>query len=596
LANGGSIVISGSQTVYAVAGTSTLSDSSVGSAAYTINLPPVITAVDAPVASGASNNSAFTAITATTNPLLTEQTIFVGAGNSASSLPSNVVYLDQETGTGACSPSISYISAPYSSSGLDGIVSTYRTSFIVLPSAEGSTSEATSNCVWSQAQANASALSWAANTAFLPGEYINVSGTFWQLQAGCYSRSGYSNTCTTSGTEPVTCFGTSGPCTDGTVVWVKIGTNAPLQDGFCGSDHTCAPASPSCYVANDSAPIILNVNSLGPCTLSDLYNSEPVPYELPVRYWLFQILSSFIAHYNGNANVDYLRVGSPAGGEFSVSGDFPPIFPYGGSTYQQQRAQWISWVNKFDAQIMFYSPTFRVFSDINCVSATNDSDDCIYADQEALAAYNNGLQGIGNQDYDIEDMNNLGLTGNLVGGGCTFPLAAATEHGSACTQGDWAYNFATYPSLVHELQSHGNGTTPIDCAADNSVAGPLQALPVGSTYCATGTIGLTQSLLNLCSAGTGSPNVKICVNVLEMHTEVNTGSPPTVNANDTLLALSSTYSSTVGAVSAYIPYQPAYAAAFCEFLELTTCPTFTLRSPGAAETARSIPEAWSATR
>jgi len=234
-------------------------------------------------------------------------------------------------------------------------------------------------------------------------------------------------------------------------------------------------------------------------------------------------------------------------------------------------------VNKFDAQIMSYSPTFNILSDMNCVG---DPQDCSFADQEALAAYNSGMWGIGNQDYNINDMDNLGLTGTTGSSPCLFnsgnpnPLVA----GSGCTEGDWAYNFAQYPSMAHQLQSFGSGTTPLYCPAGNSAAGPISALPAGSTYCngvydstANGTIGLVQSLINLCNTGTGSPNVQICVNVLEMHTGFSDGTVPTVGVSDTLLALSANYGSTVGAIAAYVPSHAAYAAAFCTFLGFTDC-------------------------
>jgi hypothetical protein len=582
IANGGSVRVLTSETVYAVAGTANLSDSPVASAAYTINFTTnfttTIAAVDAPVASGANNYAAFEEIIATPNPLLTEQEISINAGTTTGG--NGEIYLDTESGTGVCSPTIDYTSAPYNAGGLDGIVAQYKTSFLFQVASEGDISNVTNYCVWSQAHANASALTWTASTAYIPGEYINVDGTFWQLQAGCYSGSGYSNTCTTGASEPNTCFGTAGPCTDGTVSWVKIGANAPVQDGFCGSAHACISSgdSSSCYAKNGNAAIVINANSLGPCTLAELYQAEPIGYELPVRNWEFQIMSSFISHYNGNSNVDYMRAGSPAGGEFSVAGDLVPVAPWGnGATNKAQfRAQWISWVNKFDAQIMSYSPTFRIISDMNCVG---NPEDCSYADQEALAAYNNGLQGIGNQDYNINDMNNLGLTGTTGSHPCAFnsgnanPLVA----NSGCTQGDWAYNFAQFPSMAHQLQSYSSGTTPEYCPVPSadSAAGPIAGLPSGSPYCSTGTPGLLPSLTKLCNTGTGSPNVKICVNILEMHTGFSSAADPiwTTPVSDTLLALSADYGSTVGAIPDYVLFHAAYAEAFCTYLGLSDCAT-----------------------
>jgi hypothetical protein len=533
----------------------------------------IITAVQPPVAITMDNHAIYEALIASPNPLLTEQTINVGAGTTA--VGKGAVYLDTELGTGACSPTINYSSAEYYPGGLDAIVAAYKTSFIFQVAAEGNTNNITSDCVWSQAQANASALTWAANTRYLPGEYICEGSScptsgYWQIQSGCYSGSGYSNTCMSGSSKPS--FTGDGPIGDDQVTWIKI-DSAPLQDGYCGVVHTCiSPGdNSSCYARNGNAAIIINANSLGPCTLGELYQSEPVGYELPVRNWENKILSSFISHYNGNTNVDYMRVGSPGGGEFGINIDFIPIAPWGNgdSDPAQFRAQWISWVNKLDAQIMSYKPTFRIFSNINCVGP-----DCSYSDQEAIAAYDHGFSGIGNEDANINDMNDLGLTGTTGSYPCKFPLVAVSPGKSACTEGDWAYNFSAFPTMAHELQSLMTGTTPIYCEISSPMiaAGPLALLPTGSAYCPKGTIGIIQSIINLCTLGAGSPNQKICVNVLEMHTGNSTGNAPIIPANDTLLALSgSNYAHTEGYVADYASHQAAYKKSFCLYLGLSNC-------------------------
>lgn len=119
------------------------------------------------------------------------------------------------------------------------------------------------------------------------------------------------NSCTTGATEPLSCFSGAGPCTDGTVSWVKVGSKAPLQDGFCSATHTCLVSGASCYAANGNRPIVMNANSLGPCTAAQLNVAELIPYELPFTNWVNQVIAAFVSHYNGSAgaNLGYVRFG-----------------------------------------------------------------------------------------------------------------------------------------------------------------------------------------------------------------------------------------------------------------------------------------------
>ena len=88
--------------------------------------------------------------------LLSGQTVIVGLGNSGGS----VLYLDTESGAGACSPAISFTA-------LDAVVNAYPTNLLLAPATEGGTNSWTPACVWSQAQADASYLPYAQNTAYL---------------------------------------------------------------------------------------------------------------------------------------------------------------------------------------------------------------------------------------------------------------------------------------------------------------------------------------------------------------------------------------------------------------------------------------------
>jgi hypothetical protein len=506
--------------------------------------PQRINAVQAPQPTG-TNSAAYLAVLAQNNMLLSGQTLVVGLGNSGGS----ALYLDTETGTGACAPTVSFVA-------LDAVVASYPTNLLLAPATEGGTNTWTPACVWSQAQADASYLPYAQNKAYLPGEYIFQSGNYWQVQTGCWSGSGYDNTCTTGATAAN--FAGSGPVSDGAVVWVKIGAHAFLQDGYCGGSYQCGGSSANCYTANGSNSIVINGGSLGPCSGAELYESEPIPSELPVRNWMEQVIAAAIAHYNGK--VGYVRVGSPAGGELSPIGIGSGLWPNYGSSAGQQRAQYLSWVKDLDKFVASTGPTMNVDTDMNCAGSPAD---CAYADQEAQLAHDNNFNMLGTNGYQVNDVLNLeGLGTN----NCGFPMTV----GSGCTSGDWAYNCGRFTTNLAGnpmgcLLQTLTGTTVIDCAA--GLTGPLAPLPAGSTYCAAGFPGLLPFLVSLCKAGIGNPGQKVCVQTMEIYTNgPASGSAPTYSAGDILLALDMTYTTTTYGVAAYAPYQLPYASALGQFL------------------------------
>lgn len=534
-------------------------------AGATAGFPQIITAVDAPVVSSQENYAAYQALIASPNPLLTAQSPKVSIGNSGG----GTLYLDTESSTtAACAPTLTFTQ-------LDAIIAAYPTNPLFQPAAEGETSTATSACVWNQATANAAYLPYTQNTQYLASEYILQGGNYWVLKTGCWT-SGYSNFCTTGATPATFSGGIGATVTDGTVVWTNNGPNAPVQDGYCGFGHTCNGANS----ANPGQTY--NINNLGGITLAQLYNAEPVPWELPVRYWYNQNIAAIVAHYNSSpylSNILYMRFGSCCGAELGGLG--VGTWPYGGSSYGQIKAQFISWVGKFDAYIMAQAPLMPIYSDINCGSDVG-TNPCDYADQEAILAKANGMAGIGNADAVINDMLNLQGTGSTP---CHFPLESALTAGSACTQGNWAYNFATFPTMAHWLQPL-NGSTPLDCSVNvpgetnlAGLVGPLAPLPSGTTACPAGTPGMLPFFGSLANAGVGSPNVKIQVNTFEAPISVASGTAPSIPASDVLLALSKTYFTSYGAQSTYLPSQAAYAAAFCTFLGLN-CETLTLTLGG----------------
>ena len=504
--------------------------------------PQAINAVQAPQPTG-TNSAAYLAVLGQKNMLLSGQTVVVGLGNSGGS----ALYLDTETGNGACAPTVSFTA-------LDGIVASYPTNLLLAPATEGGTNTWTPACVWSQAQADASYLPYAQNTLYLPGEYILQSGNYWQLQAGCWSGTGYDNTCATGNTAAN--FTGAGPVSDGGVVWVKIGAHAPLQDGYCGGSYQCG--SPvSCYAANGNSAIVINAGNVGPCTLAELYESEPIPSELPLRNWAQQVMAAAIPHYNGK--VGYVRVGSPAGGELSPVGIGSGLWPNYGSTAGQQRAEYLSWVKKLDGFVAGAGGTMNLDTDMNC---PGNPADCSYADEEAQLAHDNNFRMMGTNGYQVNDVLNLeGLGTN----NCGFPLTA----GAGCTSGDWAYNCGRFTTNLAgkpmgcSLQTL-TGTTAMDCAP--GLTGPIAPLAAGSTYCAAGFPGLLPFLVSLCQ-GAGNPIQKVCVQTVEIYTNgPNSGTAPTYPAGDVLLALDMSYSATVNAVGAYAGYQLPYASAFGQFL------------------------------
>lgn len=506
--------------------------------------PQRIYAVQPPQPSG-MNSAAYQGVLAQKSMLLSGQTVIVGLGNSGSS----VLYLDTETGTGACSPSISFTA-------LDSVVNAYPTNLLLASATEGGTNSWTPACVWSQPQADASYLAYSQNTAYLPGEYILQSGNYWQLQSGCWSGSGYDNTCTTGSTAAN--FSGAGPVTDGSVVWVKIGAHAPLQNGFCGPNYLCGPSGSDCYTSNGSNSIVINSANLGPCSMTQLYWSQPVPAELPLRNWATQVIAAAIGHYNGK--VGYVRVGSPAAAELSPLGINSGLWPNYGSSAGQQRAQFLSWVEKLDGFLASLGATMNLDSDLNCAGFPRD---CSYADQEAQLAHDYNFNMMGTDGYQVNDVLNLLGQGT---NNCIVPLGAA----AGCTAGDWVYNCSRFPTnaagqpmgcLLQTL----TGSTVTDCAA--GLTGPLAALAAGSTYCPAGFPGLLPFLVQLCKTGVGSSGIRVCVQNLEIYTNgPNNGAAPSYPAGDVLLALDLNYSSTTNGVSAYAGYQLPYASAFAQFL------------------------------
>jgi hypothetical protein len=520
-----------------------------------------INAVQPPVPSG-TNSTYYASLQSLHSKLMSGQTLIVGLGTTGS----NSLAPDTETGTAVCTPSISFTA-------LDAAVALYTTNLLLAPATEGGTNNYTPNCVWSQAQADASYLTWASSTKFIPGEYILVGSTYWQLQTGCWSgsSSSYDNSCTTGSGSIPSCLSTAASsCTDGVSnqwSWINIGSHGALQDGYCGSSYTCGPSAGSnCFAANGVT--VMNINTIpASCTLAEFYESQPIPSELPIRNWMESVITSVINHYNGGTSVGYIRVGSPAGGELSPIGVDSTIWPYYSTTsHNSRRAQYLSWVLKLDAFITSLSPTMNILSDLNC--AGNPSD-CTYADVEASYASSNSFTGIGTNGFQVNDvLNILGLGSN----NCVIPPVAD----SGCTSGDFFYNFYTYPSMKHELQTL-TASTPQDCAA--GLTGPLAA--IGSPNCTANNApnsfpGLLPFLVYLQNVGVSG--VKETVSILELYTNPSgsVGSPAWT-AGDMLLALSPSYSSTGGGASgsqaAFVQYKSAYASAFAQYLGIMQPPT-----------------------
>jgi hypothetical protein len=323
--------------------------------------------------------------------------------------------------------------------------------------------------------------------------------------------------------------------------------------------------------------VIVNINSVGTytcpltsatLTLTELYNAQPIPWELPMTNWYTAVRNGTISHFSAtsySSTFGYVRFGCVMGAECGGLGMAPggtPLWPYAGSTLASLRAQYLSFVNTFFASIQAENPSWAAqhwATDIN-TAGINGSGDASYADQEAILSNEYGAAQIGNQDYELNDVLNLLGTGP---NNCTFPLAPATPGSPACTQGNWAYNFSAFPGMAHELQEL-HGSTPLNCGSTGF--GPLAPLPSGSTYCSGGFVGMLPFLVTLRT--TGVSGAVIPVQIFEVNTQGSssgTGSP-TQSASDTLLTLDPTYSLTTNAVAAYFIYQAAYQLAWCEFL------------------------------
>jgi Divergent InlB B-repeat domain len=504
-----------------------------------------------------TNNTHYLAVLAQHNVRLTGQTVDCGGGTNGST----PCYFDSETATGvACSPTISFTI-------FDSIVADYTlTNLLLAGVTEGGTNQYAPECVFSQAQANASALSWVASTGYLASDYILASGNYWQSQTIC-SNSTYDSTCV-SGTSLPTCFASStSPCADGQINWIKLGANAPLLDVFCGPNYKCGPSGSSCYDVTGTA-VVFNSGSIPTgCTTTQLYEGEIITSELPFRNWFINsIIPAVIAHYGTMSGFGYLRVGCTAGGECNPIGIGSGLYPFYQSTpgcittpcATQQRATYLSYVKILDTAIEALQPQMIMFHDLTCPGG-----DCLYADQFAALAYSLNFNGISTNALDVNDVQNVLGTGSTP---CAIPPVAD----SGCTTGDFFYNFYTYSTnaagapLWHGLQT-ATGSTPLDCLP--GITGPLFAQPGGLADCPSGFIGLLPFLTYLQFVGTGSPNTKIYVNNLELYVNPPTsGTSPTVAAGDVLLALDPNYLTTTGAQSTYFPYQAAQAAAFYRWL------------------------------
>ena len=485
-----------------------------------VNTYREITAVHAPVRTTDANHNAYESILSSSlNSLLSSQAPLINMGQTVSADDWSVDSENQSPNFGnnpnvACSPTFNnwaYLDAlPLGGTEGGDSYTAYKTNFILVPAGEGNTSNATPECVWSQQQADAAALPWTAGFTYLAGWYINVNGTFWQIQSGCYTSGKTTNACTARNTtEPACLFTNDSTCTDGvapnTFKWVNIGAHGKLQDGYCGLNHSCTYNGVACNTNNPGA--VYNAASLGTCNLNQLYQSQPIPWELPYWYWGQQVIAGFIAHYNSSpalSNIGYIRVGWPMGGELGGLG--LTTWPYGNSAGGSQLLyQYEDMVNVLDAFIVAQKPAMHTMSDINCGADVGTGvTACTYADMEAQLAYSYGFTAIGNQDATITDYYNL-----TAGQSCTPSVA------SGCTAGDWAYNFTQYPTMYHELQTL-NGSSPFDCSEGVSdFTGPLGEVASGS-YCANGFQGLLNWYESL--GATGINGTKININVFEADT------------------------------------------------------------------------------
>jgi hypothetical protein len=559
----GTIPVSASSTLRVVGGGTGFTDSFVTINTYVIHTiggignGNTINAVEPPLPSG-TDHTPYLAVLAQSNPLLSGQTLIIGLGGTNG--------FDQESGTAACAPSLTAGFTLW-----DAYVALYPSSMIPSSATEGGTNTYTSQCVFSQAQADAAAVPYVAGS-FLPGQYVVVGGIYWIMSNNSYTSPSLDNTQICPATAALT---GAGPVTDGPCTWtqstVSSGAHAPAQDGYCGPSYPCGPsAGPNCYLANGSASIVINVNSLGPCTLTELYESQPIPTEPPIVAWQDTIAAGVIAHYAGK--IGYIRFGWE-GGEMSLIGIGSNLWPNYGSTSQQQRAQALSGIKLYDTFIMSQSPQMSVDFDLHS-AASNDQ---TYADQEAQLAHDLCATAIGTNGYQVNDVLNLLGTGPN-----PFPFPLVSSNIAA---GDWPYNFSRFATnacgqpMYHVLQTL-TGSTPLDCAAGVSpgITGPLSPLPAGSTYCSAGFPGLLPFLVSLCQTGVDGGAVKICDHTFEMYPTAPTNNPNSGvgeqawPAGDTLLMLdTTTYCQTNSAQCGTVNYQPyaiPYEAAAAAFLGL----------------------------
>jgi hypothetical protein len=506
--------------------------------------------------------------------------VFVSVG-TYTTVGSGVLAIDFENGTGACSVAPNFTNINNAIANYPTTGNNYPINLVVQPKAEGNTSTATSACVWSQAQANAVALTYTSGTVALAGYYFNVSGKYWQIKTPCYT-SGFSAGCTL-GTATFPGSPTLGQTyTDSNgVVTTYIGTQAAPQDGYCGASAECG--NPSAGLAcNSSDPgVIVNINMVvggstpytcpltgTTLTLTQLESAIPIPWELSFNTWYEQNIAALETAVNSSApaNLGYVRFGNPEGGEFVTTGMDPsggtPFWPYAGSSLASANAQFETNIQMFDAFIAAQSQAFTSRYALSDISGAAN------ADQDAYLADYYGFWGIGNQDFDLQDYTYV-VSGSYPcsGGSSTGPPTA----GTGCTQGDWLYNSWKYPNRHHEVQLL-QGSNPADCNLSDVNDGPLAPLPSGSAHCAAGHPGMLPFLTNLC-VGSGYNGYPVCVDVFESPTNSNGGTSPTADASDTFLALYSGYAGITGAVAAYLPYAVPYKLAFCQYLAGGTCST-----------------------
>jgi hypothetical protein len=545
----GAIPISASSTLYISAGGGGYANSLVATNTYNISTVGnvgngnTIHSVQPPVPTG-TDASAYQAVLAQNNQLLSGQTIIVGLGGTSG--------FDQETGTGACAPSFTAGFALW-----DPIVAAYSTSLILSSATEGGTNSFTPQCVFSQAQADATFVGYGLGAnPYLPGQYVLQNGKYWVVSNNSYTSPSLDNTCNIS-TGTLTFTG-AGPYTDGTCTFtlssVSSGAHAPPQDGYCSANYTCG----GCWTTG--AGFVININNLGACTLTQLYESEPIPTEPPISAWQTQVIDAAIPHYNGK--VGYIRPGWE-GGEISILGVNSGLWPNYGSTTNQQRAQALSGVKMYDQVIMAAGPTMTVDFDMHIVGS-----DQTYADQEAQLGHDLCATAIGTNGVQVNDIVALQNPAN-------YPLVSTNIF-----SGDWPYNFSRFSTnacgqTMYHVHQTLTGSTPLDCAAN--ITGPLGPLPSGSTYCSAGFPGILPFLVSMCTTGLNGGTVHICDHIFEMYATAPTNNPNSGIGNqawpagDVLLALdNTTYCSTneaqCGPTVNYQPQINTYQAAMSLFL------------------------------